>query len=62
MHPGLDPEFGRAAWAALATTGLPVTIVRDGPGMIAQRLLASIVNTACSIGRASCRERVFVGV
>jgi 3-hydroxybutyryl-CoA dehydrogenase len=49
VHPGLDPEFGRAAWAALATTGLPVTVVRDGPGMIAQRLLASIVNTACSI-------------
>ncbi|SEP52986.1 3-hydroxyacyl-CoA dehydrogenase [Amycolatopsis saalfeldensis] len=47
VHPGLDPAAGRAAWGALAGTGLPVTIVRDGPAPIAQRLLASIVNTAC---------------
>ncbi|MBB4687635.1 3-hydroxyacyl-CoA dehydrogenase [Amycolatopsis jiangsuensis] len=46
VHPGLDPAFGRAAWAALAATGVPVTVVRDGPAPIAQRLLASIVNTA----------------
>jgi 3-hydroxybutyryl-CoA dehydrogenase len=49
VHPGVDPAFGRAAWGALAATGLPVTVVRDGAGMIAQRLLASIVNTACAI-------------
>jgi 3-hydroxybutyryl-CoA dehydrogenase len=49
VHPGLDAAAGRVAWSALAATGLPVTVVRDGPGMIAQRLLASIVNTACHI-------------
>ena len=49
VHPGLDPETGRAAWGALAATGRPVTIVADGPAPIAQRLLASIVNTACFI-------------
>ncbi|HWD02266.1 MAG TPA: 3-hydroxyacyl-CoA dehydrogenase [Amycolatopsis sp.] len=49
VHPGLDPAVGRAAWGALAATGRPVTIVKDGPAPIAQRLLASIVNTACSI-------------
>jgi 3-hydroxybutyryl-CoA dehydrogenase len=49
VHPGVDPAFGSAAWGALAATGLPVTVVRDGAGMIAQRLLASIVNTACAI-------------
>jgi 3-hydroxybutyryl-CoA dehydrogenase len=49
VHPGVDPAFGRAAWGALAATGLPVTVIRDGAGMIAQRLLASIVNTACAI-------------
>jgi 3-hydroxybutyryl-CoA dehydrogenase len=49
VHPGLDPAIGRAAWGALAATGQPVTVVRDGPAMIAQRLLASIVNTACAI-------------
>jgi 3-hydroxybutyryl-CoA dehydrogenase len=49
VHPGLDPEAGRVAWNALAATGRPVTVVRDGPGSVAQRLLASIVNVACSI-------------
>ncbi|SDX16439.1 3-hydroxybutyryl-CoA dehydrogenase [Amycolatopsis xylanica] len=49
VHPGLDTSAGREAWAALASTGRPVTIVRDGSAMVAQRLLASIVNTACSI-------------
>jgi 3-hydroxybutyryl-CoA dehydrogenase len=49
VHPGLDPATGRAAWGALAATGHPVTVVRDGPAPIAQRLLASIVNTACFI-------------
>ncbi|MEC3975161.1 3-hydroxyacyl-CoA dehydrogenase [Amycolatopsis sp. H20-H5] len=49
VHPGLDPASGRAAWGALAATGLPVTVVRDSPAPIAQRLLASIVNTACFI-------------
>ncbi|WIX81169.1 3-hydroxyacyl-CoA dehydrogenase [Amycolatopsis carbonis] len=49
VHPGLDPAAGRAAWGALAATGRPVTIVQDGPAPVAQRLLASIVNTACYI-------------
>jgi 3-hydroxybutyryl-CoA dehydrogenase len=49
VHPGLDPVAGRAAWGALAATGHPVTVVRDGPAPVAQRLLASIVNTACFI-------------
>ncbi|WP_027928350.1 3-hydroxyacyl-CoA dehydrogenase [Amycolatopsis benzoatilytica] len=47
VHPGLDPACGRAAWGALAATGTPVTVVRDGAAPIAQRLLASIINTAC---------------
>jgi 3-hydroxybutyryl-CoA dehydrogenase len=49
VHAGLEPAAGRAAWGALAATGRPVTVVRDGPAPIAQRLLASIVNTACFI-------------
>ncbi|PKV93389.1 3-hydroxybutyryl-CoA dehydrogenase [Amycolatopsis echigonensis] len=49
VHPGLDPHYGRAAWGALAATGTPVTVVRDGAAPIAQRLLASIINTACYI-------------
>ncbi|RRO19889.1 3-hydroxyacyl-CoA dehydrogenase [Saccharopolyspora rhizosphaerae] len=49
VHPATDRDVARAAWAALAATGRAVTIVRDAPGMIAQRLLASIVNTSCFI-------------
>ncbi|MFG1997934.1 3-hydroxyacyl-CoA dehydrogenase [Spirillospora sp. NPDC048911] len=49
VHPGADPAAGRAALAALASTGRPVTVVRDAPGSVAQRLLASIVNVACDI-------------
>ncbi|MGI5166390.1 3-hydroxyacyl-CoA dehydrogenase [Spirillospora sp. CA-253888] len=49
VHPGVDPEAGRAAWAALAATGRPVTIVRDAPASVAQRLLASVVNVGCGI-------------
>ncbi|SFT05349.1 3-hydroxyacyl-CoA dehydrogenase [Saccharopolyspora flava] len=49
VHPATDRDVARAAWAALAATGRAVTIVRDGPGMVAQRLLAAIVNTSCFI-------------
>ncbi|GAA4830941.1 3-hydroxyacyl-CoA dehydrogenase [Saccharopolyspora rosea] len=49
VHPAVDPDVVRAAWAALAATGRAVTLVRDGAGMVAQRLLAAIVNTACGI-------------
>ncbi|GAA4152263.1 3-hydroxyacyl-CoA dehydrogenase [Actinomadura keratinilytica] len=49
VHPGVDPAAGRAALAALAATGRPVTVVRDAPAPVAQRLLASIVNVGCGI-------------
>ncbi|WP_245869228.1 3-hydroxyacyl-CoA dehydrogenase [Actinomadura meyerae] len=49
VHPGLDKDAGRAALAALAATGRPVTVVRDAPAPVAQRLLASIVNVGCGI-------------
>ncbi|MFC0037382.1 3-hydroxyacyl-CoA dehydrogenase [Actinomadura rayongensis] len=49
VHPGVDPAAGRAARAALAATGRPVTVVRDAPAPVAARLLASIVNVAAEI-------------
>ncbi|GAA2621042.1 3-hydroxyacyl-CoA dehydrogenase [Actinomadura fulvescens] len=49
VHPGADPAAGRAALAALASLGRPVTVVRDAPGSVAQRIVASIVNVACGI-------------
>ncbi|QFG23431.1 3-hydroxyacyl-CoA dehydrogenase [Actinomadura sp. WMMB 499] len=49
VHPAVDRAAGRSALAALAATGRPVSVVRDGPAPVAQRLLASIVNVACGI-------------
>ena len=49
VHPAVDRDAGRSAFAALAATGRPVSVVRDGPAPVAQRLLASIVNVACGI-------------
>ncbi|MEV4628195.1 3-hydroxyacyl-CoA dehydrogenase [Micromonospora sp. NPDC049523] len=52
VHPGLDPEVGRVARAALERTGRAVSVVRDGPAGVAQRLLASVVNVAAGIAQA----------
>ncbi|TDD75112.1 3-hydroxyacyl-CoA dehydrogenase [Actinomadura darangshiensis] len=49
VHPGVDKEAGRAGIAALAATGRSLTVVRDAPAPVAQRLLASIVNVGCGI-------------
>lgn len=49
VHPGLDPAAGRSAVAALAATGRAISVVRDAPASVAQRLLASIVNVGCGI-------------
>jgi 3-hydroxybutyryl-CoA dehydrogenase len=49
VHPGVDKDAGRAGLAALAATGRAVTVVRDAPAPVAQRLLASIVNVGCGI-------------
>ncbi|XRQ09795.1 3-hydroxyacyl-CoA dehydrogenase [Actinomadura welshii] len=49
VHPGADVDAGRAALAALLATGRAVSVVRDGPAPVAQRLLASVVNVGCGI-------------
>jgi 3-hydroxybutyryl-CoA dehydrogenase len=49
VHPGVDPSVGQAALATLAATGRSVTVVRDTPAPVAQRLLASVVNVASAI-------------
>ncbi|WUH99643.1 3-hydroxyacyl-CoA dehydrogenase [Spirillospora sp. NBC_00431] len=49
VHPGVDKDAGRAGFAALLATGRPVTVVRDAPAPVAQRLLAAIVNVGCGI-------------
>ncbi|QXJ22807.1 3-hydroxyacyl-CoA dehydrogenase [Actinomadura graeca] len=49
VHPGVDREAGRAGLAALVATGRDVSVVRDAPATVAQRLLASVVNVGCGI-------------
>jgi 3-hydroxybutyryl-CoA dehydrogenase len=51
--PLTDPVFRDAAHALLASDGVPVTVCRDSPGFIAQRIVAMIVNIGCSV--AQCR-------
>ncbi len=49
VHPGVDRDAGRAALAALVATGRAVSVVRDAPASVAQRLMASVVNVGCGI-------------
>ena len=41
----------RAAHAALAAAGRPVTVVRDSAAFVAQRVVACVVNLACEIAQ-----------
>jgi 3-hydroxybutyryl-CoA dehydrogenase len=48
-NPGLDERWREPARAAFASDDATVYLVRDSVGLIAQRVLAHIVNIACSI-------------
>ncbi len=41
----------RAAHGVLASGGVPVTMIGDSPGFVAQRILAAIVNIGCDIAQ-----------
>jgi 3-hydroxybutyryl-CoA dehydrogenase len=51
----VTPVTSRAARAEahglLAADGVPVTVIRDSPGFIAQRVVATIVNIGCEIAQ-----------
>jgi 3-hydroxybutyryl-CoA dehydrogenase len=49
--PATSERVLRAAWGALAATGRPVTVVRDSPGFVAQRVVAAVVNLATEIAQ-----------
>ena len=49
--PVTDPAHRDAVHALLAADGTPVTVIRDSPGFIAQRIVAMIVNVACNIAQ-----------
>jgi 3-hydroxybutyryl-CoA dehydrogenase len=50
--PITERAFRDAAHALLASDGIPVTVCRDSPGFIAQRIVSMIVNIGCSIAQS----------
>ena len=54
--PLTDHVYRNAAHALLASDGVPVTVCRDSPGFIAQRIVAMIVNIGCSIAQSRTAE------
>jgi 3-hydroxybutyryl-CoA dehydrogenase len=54
--PVTDPAYRRMAHGLLASDGVPVTVCRDSPGFIAQRIIAMIVNIGCSIAQTRTAE------
>lgn len=50
--PLTDAAVKEAAHGLLASDGVPVTVCRDSPGFIAQRIVAMIVNIGCSIAQS----------
>jgi 3-hydroxybutyryl-CoA dehydrogenase len=49
--PVTRPEVKESAHALLASDNVPVSIINDSPGFIAQRVVAHIVNVGCDIAQ-----------
>ena len=49
--PVTSPTMREEAHGLFASDGVPVTVIGDSPGFIAQRILATIVNIACDIAQ-----------
>ncbi len=54
--PLTDHVYRNAAHGLLASDGVPVTVCRDSPGFIAQRIVAMIVNIGCSIAQSRAAQ------
>ncbi|MNZ40294.1 3-hydroxyadipyl-CoA dehydrogenase [compost metagenome] len=50
-QPALDPALEIQARQALGSDGVPVEVINDSPGFIAQRVIANIVNFGCEIAQ-----------
>ena len=50
--PATTQEHVRAAHGLLGDDGVPVTVIADSPGFVAQRVVAMIVNIGCWIGES----------
>lgn len=51
VSPATEGKWRDAAHALLAADGVPVTVIQDSPGFIAQRIVAMIVNIASDIAQ-----------
>jgi len=49
VNPLTSKDTRNAAHALLASDGVPVSVIRDSPGFVAQRIVAHIVNVGCDI-------------
>ncbi len=49
--PVTTPEAVQAAHGLLASDGVPVSVINDSPGFVAQRVVAHIVNVGCDIAQ-----------
>ena len=49
--PATRPAVRDAAHSLFGAGGAPVTVIRDSPGFIAQRILAMVVNVSCDIAQ-----------
>jgi len=49
--PVTEAGYRDAAHAFLGADGVPVTVIRDSPGFVAQRILAAIVNVGCEMAQ-----------
>jgi 3-hydroxybutyryl-CoA dehydrogenase len=49
--PVTKPEARDSAHALLAADGVPVSVIHDSPGFVAQRVVAHIVNVGCDIAQ-----------
>jgi 3-hydroxybutyryl-CoA dehydrogenase len=49
--PVTTEEVKRSAHALLGSDGVPVSVIKDSPGFVAQRVVAHIVNVGCDIAQ-----------
>ena len=49
VNPATRKEVRDGAHALLASDGVPVSVIQDSPGFVAQRVVAHIVNVGCDI-------------
>lgn len=51
FSPATEPEYRTAAHGLLGAGGVPVSIIRDSPGFVAQRIVAQIISIGCDIAQ-----------